>query len=128
MALFVTGETAPFLAEFFDVFIGVCGSSVSLGTLVSIIVGSGPIGPCVHSIWVWEWHFDTQYLGSLLGCEPSRVWLLLLECGLARSVVKYPFDILDCHVVMMVLSRGVGPSLEVVGSDYLENMVHHFER
>ena len=130
MALFVTGETAPFLAEFFDVFIRVCGSSASLGTLVLIIVvvRPGPVSSCVHGVWVWKWHFDSQNSGPLLWRKAGGVWFLLGECGLLWGVFKYPFDVLDRHVVLMVLSSSVGPPLEIVGPDDLEDVIHHVER
>ena len=60
MALFVTGDTAPFFSEFLDVFVRIRGFSVSLGALIPVIVGSEPVSLCVHGIRVWEWHLALE--------------------------------------------------------------------
>ena len=76
MALFTTGETAPFALGVFIVVVWGCGAGASLGPLVSMF-GPGLISQCVYEIRIREWHFDTQYLGPLLGCESSWIFLLL---------------------------------------------------
>ena len=91
MALFVTGEAAPFSALCFRIFFG--RAYASFRTLVPGI-GTGSISASVHHIWIYYGKFDTEDLGPLFGRESC-----LLAGFLAGSVLA---DVADVTVTTTV--------------------------
>ena len=124
MTLFVAGETVPFFALGLNVWILGFSNGGSASGLLSPIVFMGTISPSVHCIGVNLWHLDSQDLGPLLWSKSGVVHLLVAETLLGDLITDAP-DVLYGNVVLVVLTCSVLPPVEMIGSDHLQDMVHH---
>src|ERR1700744_4284816 len=120
MALFVTGETAPFSALCFRIFFR--RACASFRTLVPEI-GMGSIGASIHRVWIYCGKFDTEDLGPLFGRESCLLAGFLAGCVLADVA-----DALQSRVSLVVISSRVSPSIKVKGFDYQKDVLHHLVR
>ena len=127
MALFVTGETVSFFS--LCVFIrGFCCRYSASGLLTPVVV-AGSTGTSIHGICIEGWHLDSQDFGPLLWHESCGVLLLWGECPfLVSCFFVYSSDVLDHGVILMILSCGILPFMEVEGSGDFVDVVHHLER
>ena len=126
MTLFVAGETPPFFALSFGIWFLVLSGADSASSFVSVVQVAGTVGSSVHYIGVNLWHFDSQDLGPLLQSKSANiVQFLLVAETLLGDFITDSLDVLDCDVVLVVLTDSFLPSMEVMGSDHLQDMVHH---
>src|ERR1700744_2561434 len=120
MALFVTGETAPFSVLCFRIFF--CRAYASFRTLVTGI-GTGSISACIHCVWIYRRKFDSENLGPLFGRESCLLAGFLAGCVLADVA-----DALQSRISLVVISSRVSPSIKVEWFDNQEDVLHHLER
>ena len=117
VALFVACEAMTLLA--LSVFYVICSGKPGLGLLLLVV---GPASSTsVHSIRVLQ-EFDSKDMSPLRWGHSCKSSFLL-----QRSLISQSFEIVYCCIVCMILTNGVAPFDKVLGSDNLDNMVHHGE-